>query len=323
MASALNNDMDRYRSAINRRMIGVIETNGWKSMDRFASMEVFVKVAETGSFTTAADALRISGQMVGKHIRMLEEHLGIRLLNRTTRQQSLTSAGKDFLERTRIVLAELEGAEALAADSRAKPRGELRVNAPVTFGAHSLAPLLPVYMAENPEVTVRLTLSDRVVDLVDEGYDCVFRTGPLTDSTLIARGLRPMELIVCAAPTYLKRKGTPRQPSELSKHDCLGFAGSAIEERWEFSGRDGKIAVPVKSQFSANSGQALRQAALAGLGVILQPAELTQEDLKSGRLVRVLPKWRSTRQMHILFAPDRRITPKLRSFIDFAASQFG
>jgi DNA-binding transcriptional LysR family regulator len=292
-------------------------------MDRLTSMEVFAKAAETGSFTAAADALGISGQMVGKHIRMLEEHLGIRLLNRTTRQQSLTGAGKDFLERTRIVLAELEAAEALAAESRAKPRGELRVNAPVTFGAYSLSPLLPVYMVENPEVTVRLTLNDRIVDLVDEGYDCVFRAGPLIDSTLMARGLRPLELSACAAPAYLKRKGTPRQPSDLSKHDCLGFAGSAIEERWEFSGKDGKVAVLVKSRFSTNNGQALKQAALAGLGIIFQAVELTQEDIKSGRLVRVLPKWRSTRPMHLVFAPDRRITPKLRSFIEFAAARFG
>lgn len=292
-------------------------------MDRLTSMEVFAKVAETGSFTAAANALRISGQMVGKHIRMLEEHLGVRLLNRTTRQQSLTGAGKDFLERTRIVLAELEAAEALAADSRAKPRGELRVNAPVTFGAHSLAPLLPIYMAENPEVTIRLTVTDRVVDLVDEGYDCVFRAGDLTDSTLMARGLRPLELIACAAPAYLKAKGTPRQPSDLSKHECLGFSGSAIEERWEFRGKDGKVAVFVKSRFSANSGQALKQAALSGLGIVFQAAELMQDDLKSGKLVRILPKWRSTRPMHLLFAPDRRITPKLRSFIEFAAARFG
>lgn len=125
----------------------------------------------------AADALDISGQMVGKHIRTLEDHLGVRLLNRTTRRQSLADAGKDFLERTRIVLAELEAAEAIAAESRAKPHGELRVNAPVTFGAHSLAPLLSLFMKENPEVTVRLTLPDRVVDLIDEGYDCVFRAG--------------------------------------------------------------------------------------------------------------------------------------------------
>jgi DNA-binding transcriptional LysR family regulator len=132
-----------------------------------------------------------------------------------------------------------------------------------------------------------------------------------------------LELIACAAPAYLKVNGTPRQPSDLTEHECLGFAGSAIEERWEFSGKDGKVGVRVRSRFSANNGQALKQAALAGLGIIFQAAELTREDLKSGKLVRVLPKWRSTRPLHLLFAPDRRVTPKLRSFIEFAAARFG
>lgn len=192
----------------------------------------------------------------------------MRLLNRTTRRQSLTDAGRDFLERTRIVLAELEAAEAIAADSRMRPRGELRINAPVSFATYSLSPLLPEYMAENPEVTVRLTLSDRVVDLADEGYDCVFRAGPLHDNSLIARGLRPLNLIPCASPSYLERHGRPRHPSDLAWHACLGFSGSALEERWTFHGGEGEVVVPIGSRFSANSGQALRQAALAGMGVI-------------------------------------------------------
>lgn len=291
-------------------------------MDRFASMEVFAKVAETGSFAAAADAAGLSAAMVGKHIRQLEEHLGVRLLNRTTRRQSLTDAGRDFLERTRIVLAELEAAEALAAESRARPRGELRINAPVSFGAHSLSPVLPLYMAANPEVTIRLTLSDRVVDLVDEGYDCVFRAGRLHDSNLIARSLRPLKLIACASPAYLERYGQPMCPDDLVKHPCLGFAGSALEERWEFCGLGGTAVVAVTSRFSANSGQALRQAALAGMGVILQVEELLSEDVGAGRLMHILPEWRSERAMHILYAPDRRITPKLRSFIDFTAEHF-
>jgi DNA-binding transcriptional LysR family regulator len=281
-------------------------------------------VAETGSFTAAANELGISGLMVGKHIRMLEEHLGVRLLNRTTRRQSLTGAGKDFLERARSVLAELEAAEALAAESRAKPRGELRVNAPVTFGAHSLAPLLPDYLAANPDVTVRLTLNDRVVDLVEEGYDCVFRVGALADSTLMARGLRPVELVACASPAYLARRGAPRHPTDLAGHECLGFAGWELEQCWRFVGPGGEVAVPVRSRFSANIGEALRQAALAGWGIILQARELTVEDIAAGRLVRVLPQWEPPRRpMHLLFAPDRRITPKLRSFIEFAAERFG
>ena len=293
-------------------------------MDRLASMEVFVKVAETGSFTSAADALGISGAMVGKHIRTLEEHLGVQLLHRTTRRQSLTGAGKDFLERARIVLAELEAAEALAAESRARPRGELRVNAPVTFGAHRLAPLLPDYMAANPDVSVRLTLNDRVVDLVDEGYDCVFRVGALADSTLIARRLRPVELVACASPAYLERRGAPQHPRALAGHECLGFADWELEQCWRFVGPEGEIAVPVKARLSANIGQALRQASLAGWGILLQARELTAEDIEAGRLVRVLPEWEAPRRpMHLLFAPDRRVTPKLRSFIAFAAERFG
>lgn len=292
-------------------------------MDRLASMEIFAKVADTGSFATAAEAAKMSAAMVGKHIRQLEEHLGVRLISRTTRRQSLTDAGRDFLERTRIVLAEVEAAEALAADSRARPRGELRINAPFSFGNHSLSPLLPAYMAENPEVTVRLTLSDRIVDLVDEGYDCVFRAGRLHDSTLIARGLRPLKLIACASSAYLERTGQPGHPLDLAQHVCLGFAGSALEERWTFCGDEGEIVVPVKSRFSANSGPALRQAALAGMGIILQLEELLVDDVAAGRLVRVLPEWRSERPLHLLFAPDRRLTPKLRSFLNFAAAHFG
>ena len=291
-------------------------------MDRLASMEVFAKVADLGSFAAAADAADISAAMVGKHVRQLEEHLGVRLLNRTTRRQSLTDAGRDFLDRTRIVLAELEAAEAIAADSRARPRGELRINAPVSFGTYSLSPLLPAYMAENPEVTVRLTLSDRVVDLIDEGYDCVFRAGPLHDSSLIARGLRPLNLIPCASPAYLERHGRPRHPSDLARHACLGFSGSALEERWTFHGDEGEVVVPIGSRFSANSGHALRQAALAGMGIIHHAEELLADDLASGRLVRVLAEWRSERPLHILYAPDRRITPKLRSFLDFTTARF-
>ncbi len=293
-------------------------------MDRLAAMEVFAKVAETGSFVGAADAAGISAAMVGKHIRQLEEHLGVRLMNRTTRRQSLTDAGRDFLERTRIVLAEVEAAEALAAESRARPRGELRINAPFTFGTHGLAPVLPAYMAENPEVVVKLTLSDRIVDLVDEGYDCVFRVGPLSDSTLIARKLRPLQFTVCASPAYLKARGEPRRPEDLAAHDCLGFADSSLENAWRFVGDGEDVVVPIRPRFSVNSGQALRQAALSDLGIILQAEELTRQDLAEGRLVRALPGWEpATRPMHLLFAPDRRVTPKLRSFIEFAAKRFG
>ncbi|MCJ2010549.1 LysR substrate-binding domain-containing protein [Methylobacterium sp. J-092] len=185
----------------------------------------------------------------------------------------------------------------------------MRINAPVSFGTYSLSPLLPAYMADNPEVTVRLTLSDRVVDLVDEGYDCVFRAGPLHGGSLIARGLRPLNLIPCASPAYLERQGRPRHPGDLTLHACLGFLGSALEERWTFHGDEGEVVVPIGARFSANSGHALRQAALAGMGVIHHAEELLADDLASGRLVRVLPGWRSERPLHILYAPTGASRP--------------
>ncbi len=293
-------------------------------MDRFASMAVFAKAVEAGSFSAAADALSMSSQMVGKHVRTLEDHLGVKLINRTTRRQSVTEMGRAFHDRVRTILAEVEAAEALAAESRAVPRGRIRVNAPVTFGAHELARVLPEYLAANPEVDVDLTLADRTVDLVDEGYDAVFRVGSLGDSGLIARVLRPMEMILCAAPAYIKAHGEPATPDDLRAHECLGFAYGTTRHRWSFMGPDGPITVEVCCRHVVNNGQALLTLALAGMGIFLQPASLVRDDLSSGRLVQLLPGYKTpTHPMHVLYAPDRRITPKLRSFVDFALARFG
>lgn len=294
-------------------------------MDRLTSMAVFVKAAETGSFAAAGAALGLSSQMVGKHVRLLEERYGMRFINRTTRRQSLTEAGQAFYERSKSVLAEMDAVDALAANLRAMPRGKLRVNAPVSFGAYSLTPMLARYLRTYPEVQVDLTLSDRIVDLVDEGYDAVIRIAPLPDSGLIARPLAPYRLIPCASPAYLAERGMPRHPGDLAGHECLGFAYWArppITE-WEFTGPGGQHAVHVKSRLAINNGQALRMAALEGLGIILQPCDLLRDDIASGRLVRVLPEYAPpSRPMHILFSPDRRPTPKLRSFVDFVAAAF-
>jgi DNA-binding transcriptional LysR family regulator len=295
-------------------------------MDRLTSMAVFVKVAETGSFTAAAAALGVSSQMVGKHIRFLEARYGMQLINRTTRRQSLTEAGHAFFEGSKAVLLEADAAEALAANLLAAPRGKLKVNAPVSFGAHSLTPIVPRYLRQYPEVQLDLTLSDRIVDLVDEGYDAVIRVAPLADSGLIARQLAPYRLVTCAAPAYLAERGIPAQPEDLAHHECLGFAFSTrppIPE-WEFVSAQGRHAVRVTSRFSVNNGQGLRSAALAGLGIIQQPREMLHDDLATGRLVQVLPAYEApARPMYLLFARDRRPTPKLRSFIDFVVAAFG
>ncbi|MDR3488569.1 MAG: LysR family transcriptional regulator [Bradyrhizobium sp.] len=293
-------------------------------MDRLFSMTVFVKAVETGSFSAAAEALRMSPQLVGKHVQTLEQHLGVRLLNRTTRRQHLTDIGATFYERARIILAEVEAAEGLAAETRATPRGRLRINAPVTFAIHALAPRLPDYLSLCPEVSVDLSLSNRFVDLVDEGFDAVFRIGELSDSTLMARPLAPYRLVLCAAPAYLAARGPVETPEDLSRHECLGFSHTELRTNWTFDGSVGRITVPVSGRLMVDNGEALLPAALAGVGLMLQPLELVEAELASGRLVAILPEYSiPTRPMHILYAPDRRITPKLRSFIDFAVTKFG
>lgn len=295
-----------------------------KAVDRLASMEAFAKAVETGSFSAAGEALSLSPQAIGKHVRALEEHLGVKLLNRTTRRQSLTDAGRGFHERVRTILAEVEAAEALAAESRAVPRGLLRINAPVTFGAHELASALPDYLAACPEVRVELSLSDRMVDLIDEGFDAVFRVGELADSGLIARSLRPFGFTLCAAPSYLAARGTPHVPSDLARHECLGFAYGTTRDAWTFTGPAGRETVDVACRLLANNGQALLSAARAGLGILLQPTPLVREALAAGQLVRLLPDHAPLpRPMHVVYAPDRRITPKLRSFLDFVIARFG
>jgi DNA-binding transcriptional LysR family regulator len=298
--------------------------NGLFAMDRLTSMSIFVKAVDLGSFSAAANALGISPQVVGKHVLALEQHLGVRLLNRTTRRHHLTEAGRAFCERARIILLEVEAAEALAQETRSVPRGRLRINAPVTFGIHALAPKLPEYLKAYPEIFIDLSLSNRLVDVIDEGYDCVFRVGELSDSGLIARRLRPYRLILCAAPSYIATHGCPSTPSELQRHDCLGFAHTSLKTHWTFEGPDGTIVVPITGQLMVDSGEALLMAAVAGLGIMLQPIELVQAQLNCGGLVPLLPEYKvPSRALHLLHAPDRRLTSKLRSFMDFAISAFG
>ncbi|WP_075853603.1 LysR family transcriptional regulator [Rhizobium hainanense] len=292
-------------------------------MDRLSSMSIFVKAVELGSFSAAADALNMSPQLVGKHVQFLEQHLGIRLINRTTRRQHLTEVGSQFYERCRNILAEVESAEALAAETRAVPRGKLKINAPVSFGIHALTPKLPKYLGAHPEVSIELSLSNRLVDLIDEGYDAVFRVGELVDSGLIARRLDPYRLVICAAPNYLRSRGVPSKPDDLKEHDCLIFSHTMLRTHWDLEGPDGSVNIPIYGRLMIDNGEALLQAALAGLGIILQPFELVRSSLEAGSLVAVLPEYNvPTRSLHILHAPDRRITPKLRSFLDFVSSEF-
>jgi DNA-binding transcriptional LysR family regulator len=293
-------------------------------MDRFAAMKVFIRAVELGSFSAAAQALRISPQLVGKQVGQLEAHLGVQLLHRTTRRQSLTDFGRVFYDRAKIILADVEAAESLAAEALATPTGRLRVNAPVSFGMHALAPRLPAFLRDHPQVAIDLTLNNRAIDLVDEGYDATFRVGELADSRLVGRALAPYRLVLCAAPAYLAEAPLLLAPRDLQQHECLGFAHTELRTHWTFDGPEGRTVVPVTSRLMVDHGEPLLHAALAGLGILLQPVELLQPALDDGRLVEVLPNYTApARPLHILYAPDRRMTPKLRSFIDFAVLAFG
>ncbi|MFJ4347620.1 LysR family transcriptional regulator [Pseudomonas sp. NPDC089401] len=287
-------------------------------------MIAFVKTVDLGSFTAAGEALQITAQGVGKQVHMLETHLGVRLLNRTTRRQHLTDVGTTYYYRTKAALAEIAAAEDLAAEFQGVPRGVLRINAPVTFSNHALSTRLGEYLKQNPGVSVELTQSNRYIDMIQSGVDIVFRVGELTDSGLSARALKPYRLVLCAAPGYLEAIDPITHPRDLQACQCLGFAQPELKREWRFQGREEVISVAVQGQLSADTGEALLGAARAGLGLILQPLELVQEDLAEGRLVEVLPEFPSpSRPMNLIFVKDRQMTPKVRSFIDFAVQHFG
>lgn len=291
-------------------------------MDKLRSMEVFVSVVNAGSFTAAARACEISTVMVGKHIADLEHQLGARLLTRTTRRQSLTEIGQRYCEQCRDILAMVRHAETGAELMRSTPRGMLKVSAPAAFGSECLAPALADYLAAHSEVSVDLDLGPRVVDIVGEGFDAAVRVGALDDSTLIARSLRPFGMAICASPDYLARCGTPATPADLGGHQCLDFLHWKRLLRWRLA--DGAIGAPPATRFRSNDGQALKRAALAGLGIVMQPEIVLREALRDGQLVRILePYLPPPRPMHLVYPRDRRATPKLTSFVAFVVERFG
>lgn len=291
-------------------------------LDRLTSMATFVKAADTGSFTSAAASLGMSAQMVAKHVVALEDKLGGKLLARTTRQQSLTELGRTYYERCKLILAEVKAADAIASQVTLEPFGCLRISAPTTFGVHGLIPLITQYQIDHPQVEIDLVLTDRLVDLVEEGFEAAFRVGPLEDSGLIARKLKPYRLAVAASPAYLRRRGIPREPAELTQHDCLVYAHRSQKPdlSWKFQGNGQIHTVEVNCKFKSNDVTALLSAATQGAGVVVAAEDALSELIASGRLVQVLPGYEPpSRAMHLLFAPDRHQTPKLRAFIDAVA----
>ncbi len=293
-------------------------------MDRFQSMAVFVAAVDKGSLSAAAEAFGISAPMAGKHIRHLEERLGARLLTRTTRRQSLTEIGQAYLDQCRVILEQVRAAESCTQALRATARGKLRINAPVTFGSVMLAPVLTHFLEQNPEVQVELTLNDRVIDLVDEGVDVAIRVGPLADSGLVARPLKPYGMVICAAPSYLQRAGTPQHPEDLADHQCLGFTHWSRRGGWALGRTDAPPGGWPVSRFQSNNGLALRMAALEGFGIVMQSSVMLGGDVAAGRLIEILQDHLPPPQpMHLVYPKDRQPVPKLSRFVEFMLAQFG
>ncbi len=263
--------------------------------------------------------------MVSRHIQELEARLGARLLNRTTRKISLTEAGHVYYDRSAHLLAELSAADSEVAELHTRPRGTLRVNGPVVFGSLHLAAAVADYMAAFPEVKIELTLNDRVVDLVEEGFDCAVRIGALADSSLMARRLAPCRLVVVASPDYLARHGTPQAPADLTKHDCIRYMYGEGGDIWHFHGPDGPQPVRVQGQLRTNNGDAMRIAASRGMGIAVIPSFIVSAELASGALVPILHGWGTADKLavNVVYPPGRNPSAKLRSFIDFLVPRFG
>jgi DNA-binding transcriptional LysR family regulator len=283
-------------------------------------MAVFAKVVESASFAAAARHFDMSPAMVSKHVSTLEERLGVRLLNRTTRRVSATEVGQDYYERSLRILSDLEDADRAAGNLQTAPRGLLRVTTSVSFGARQLAPLVAEYLAVYPEVSIELSLHDHYIDLLQERVDLAIRLGTLSDSSLIARKLCAVEMVLCASPGYLKANGTPEKPRDLVKHNCLTHPALRT---WTFSDRDGKDeVVRISGRLSANAGDALLALLVKDAGIALAPDYLVGDDLTAGRLVRLLPDY-TTRDtpVYAVYPHSHYLSAKTRTFIDFLASR--
>jgi DNA-binding transcriptional LysR family regulator len=293
-------------------------------MDRLAAIEAFVRVAECGSFSKAAERLHSSKSVVSRQVGALEAELGARLLHRTTRALTLTEAGRSYFEQAARILTDLAEANASVGQLQAAPRGRLRVSAPMSFGFLHLAPAVPDFLDRYPDVEIELAMNDRYVDLVDEGFDMAVRIGKLEDSSLVARKLAPARRTVCAAPAYLQARGIPASPDDLKAHECLCYSNVGLSQEWRFVRPDGRPwPVEVRGRLHANNGDALRAAALRGFGLAVLPSFLVGHDFQSGALVSVLDAFMAQDSaVHAVYPHARHLSPKVRAFVDFLAERF-
>ena len=289
-----------------------------------SDMTAFVRAVELGGFSVAARELGLTPSAISKLVTRLEDRLGVRLLNRTTRRLALTPEGEAYFHRTQRILAEIEEAENEVAQFRAKPKGLLRINTSSAFGMHQLVPALPEFLARHPEVQVELTITDRVVDLIEEGADLGIRLGKLVDSSLVARKICDVERVVCASPAYLRRHGTPKRPEDLLNHDCLAMANAPALRRWPFDSKEGVRHVEVTGNAIASSADALLQLAILGLGVIRLSDVIVGAAIRDGRLVALLEDvhHREPLPLHAVYPQGRHRSPRVAAMVEFLVERF-
>lgn len=299
-------------------------------VDRLDDMTLFARVAEARSFTVASERLGLSRSAASRRLTDLEARLGARLLNRTTRRISLTEAGEIYLAHVQRILADVEEADQSVTTLQAAPRGLLKVAAPMSFGRAHLGSAIADFLTAYPEIEVEMDLNDRYVDLVAEGYDVAVRVGKLKDSSLVARRLCPSRLVVCASHAYLQARGVPRTPEDLTRHECLLYT-NAQSNQWSFRaapagqpGSEETQAIRVTSRIKSNNGDVLRDAAIAGHGIVILPTFIVDEALMQRKLQPILVDWvPDMGTVNAVFPANRHLSSKVRLFVDFLAARFG
>lgn len=293
-------------------------------MDTLTGMDLFVRAVDTGSFSETARAMNLTPSAVSKQIARLEDRLGARLFNRTTRRLAPTEEGRAYYERCRQILADIEEAEAAVSQLNATPRGVLRVNMPIVFGRRHVVPAISDFLTRFPDVHLDVTMTDQFVDPIAEGVDMLIRVGELKDSSLIARKLASSRRVIIATPGYWERHGRPTLPADLAKHNCLTYAYLATGNDWRMTGADGvEHVVAVSGNLAANNGEALMAAALDGVGVALLPTWMCGPEMQCGELEEVLADYALPEpSVHAIYPPGRHLSAKVRAFVDFLVERF-
>jgi len=293
-------------------------------MDKLESLRAFVKVVQHGGLSAAARDLRLSRSAVSKYLIDLETELGVQLLVRTTRSASPTENGQAYYERVVAILAEIDEADAAVSSLQAEPRGILRVNAPMSFGTLHLGTAIADFMEKYPELKIQLVLSDELIDPVREGFDVTLRIADLASSSLVARKISPAPRVICAAPSYLQRRGTPQHPDDLREHDCLTYGHLATAYQWKLTGPDGDHWIQIPWTLCTNNAEVLRDASVKGRGLALLPTFIAGADLRTGALTVVLTQYKAPEiSVYAIYPQTKHLSVKVRVFIDFLAERFG